>query len=221
MTTDEQAKGRDEAKAQARRAAQREVAASWDRLGQFMQTTNDVGQRMVQRNLELWTSVSRKLDGGEYTTDDAATDAMRAFTAAMANAEDLWMGLASPVDRDNTATVVPTAFLFFKRSGAGHDLIDPTVIRVPNADNRELPPRAEIVLSGTDRDGAERLRTSLRAYRDTDQIDIYLVVAVAHPTDNLVAGAYDGFIYLTDPPQALADLRVVVEATDPASSPAV
>lgn len=226
MSTDEeQAKARDELR--------RRLAANWDRVGRYLQSGGDVGGRIVQRNLDAWADVSRKLNSGAYSRDDLITDAMNLLVTVTRNAADVWNGMIRPVGTENVALAVPTAFLFFRRISDGtHELVDPIVIRVPGADDQVLPETAQIALSGsavkeagangaTDAEGVAALRRALSARSDPRQPGVFLIEAVANPTHALVGGTYDGFVYIVgEHPRPLANLRVIVEADVP-DSPAV
>jgi hypothetical protein len=144
----------------------------------------------------------------------------------------MWSLWARVPDRERVAAALPTVFLFFDRTGKGgaHALVDPVLIRLPATQTEGLPERAEIVLGGqsTKRGGragesraedednpVDRLLHSLRARLDKAQGYWVETVADDETVAALVAGAYDGFVYLTRPARALASLRVVVEGPPP------
>ena len=71
-TGDEQARARDEARDAARQAArdeaQRALAANWDRVGRYLQNGGDIGAKIVRRNLDAWSGVSRKLNRSDRSS---------------------------------------------------------------------------------------------------------------------------------------------------------
>jgi hypothetical protein len=221
-TGDERTAARDEAR--------RALAANWDRVGRYLQSGGDVGAKIVQRNLDAWASVSRKLNKSGYNRDDLITDAMNLLVTMTRNAEDIWRGMTAPPGNDNVALAVPTAFLFFRRIAADmHELVDPITIRVPGADDQVLPDRAQIALSGTvdkatgveDATGVTALHRALSARSSPGQPGVFLIQAVADPTNKLISGTYDGFVYiLGEHPCPLANLRIIVEG-DTTDSPRV
>jgi hypothetical protein len=229
-TGDERAKAQDEARNAARDEARRALAANWDRVGRYLQNGGDVGAKIVKRNLDAWSGVSRKLNSGGYDRHDLVTDAMNLLVTVTRNAEDIWRGMTAPAGNDNVAMPVPTVFLYFRRNTDGtHELVDPVMIPVRGAADRVLPDRAEIALSGTavdkatadDVTGVDALRHVLSVRARPAQPGVFLVEAVANPTNNLIGGTYDGFVYIAgEYPCPLAELRVVVEA-DTADSPQV
>jgi len=242
-TGDEQARARDEARDEARDAArqaardeaQRALAANWDRVGRYLQNGGDIGAKIVRRNLDAWSGVSRKLNRSGYDRHDLVTDAMNLLVTATRNAEDIWRGMIAPARYDNVATPVPTVFLFFRRNQDGtHELADPVLIPARGAADRALPDEAEIALSGTavkqehdaapaaaaddDARGVEALRHVLSVRAAAGQPGVFLVEAVANPAHNLVGGTYGGFVYIGgEHPCPLADLRIIVEADRPDS----
>ena len=201
-------------------------------IGRYLQNGGDVGGKIVQRNLDAWARVSRKLNSDGYNRDDLITDAMQLLVTATRNARDIWYGMTTPAENDNVALAVPTAFLFFRRNSDGtHELVDPITIRVPDAEDQVLPDTAEIALSGTtvnganaeganatDAEGVDALRRALSGRSSESQPGTYLIEAVAQPTNNLIGGTYDGFVYIVgEHPRPLANLRVIVEAARPDS----
>jgi len=209
----------------------RDENLSWNRVGQFLESTGAVGISIWQRNVDLWNSVSRHMRDDRYTADDVAKDAAKTMTVAMDNLDDMWSLWARVPDRERVAAALPTVFLFFDRTGKGgaHALVDPVLIRLPATQTEGLPERAEIVLGGqsTKRGGpageegdnqdnpVDLLLHSLRARLDKAQGYWVETVADDETVAALVAGAYDGFVYLTRPARPLASLRVVVEGPPP------
>jgi hypothetical protein len=217
--------GRDESGAGAARAAD-----MWDRVGQYLQGSGLVGQRIADRNLRLWNQVSAHLRSGRYTSDMFLGDAASAVDLAMVSAADVWSGLTRPPERERVAVPMPSAFLFFDRLDARtHVLVDPTLVRVPVSDERPLPHEAAIVLSGGPpvRQASEEVDPAKKRLDPAEKLRSYLVALLAgpgvyridvisrEPVVELVPGAYDGLVYITDPPYALANLRVVVEGPPP------
>ncbi|MDN5804254.1 MAG: hypothetical protein L0H26_06675 [Microlunatus sp.] len=136
------------------------IQAAWDRVGRYMQGMGSVGQRMVQRNLTLWTDVAASLSSGPVDANKLAGSAARAIVAAQETAEDLWTSLAEPPQSQTYVQVLPTAFLFFRHvSSEGshvtsertndYTLLDPVHIPVTLDRHRDLPDRARIALNGT------------------------------------------------------------------------
>jgi hypothetical protein len=209
----------------------RDENLSWNRVGQFLESTGAVGTSVWQRNVDLWNGVSRRMrDDDRYTADDVAKDVAKTMSVAMDNLDDMWSLWTRVPERERVAAALPTVFLFFDRMGRGgeHALVDPVLIRLPATQTADLPERAEIVLGGqSTRGGAARARTSdeetpadklLRSLRARlDKAQGYWVETIADEPKvaALVAGAYDGFVYLTKPARPLASLRVVVEGPPP------
>lgn len=185
--------------------------AAWDRIGWMLEDMSSLAMEVSNRNRQLWSTVSENLrrDGG-YTADALARDTALAMTAAVDNASDIWSFLTQAPQRESVATELPTAFLFICWAEDDQETFltpDPLSIRVPGAVDTDLPDRAEIGLNGPDEQKARAVRKCLRATRGpglTYQLEAYDV-------HGLAPGTYDGLVYLTDPPRALANLRVVVE----------
>jgi hypothetical protein len=220
MATDDGQRGHPDEQQRARAA---QAAQIWDRVGQFLEQGSVVGTRMANRNLVLWNQVSQHLRDGTYTADEVATDAVSALNLAMVNLNDLWSAVTRPPERERVAVPMPTAFLFFdRRDETSHVLVDPTLIRVTVPEGLQLPPQAQIALSGGpggpadpgEPGPAELLRQRLVATL-ADPGVYRLDVISPEPEVELVAGTYDGLVYITDPPWPLADLRVVVEGPPP------
>ena len=217
----------DDERTKARDEARRVLAANWDMIGRYLQNGGDVGGKIVQRTLDSWANVARRLNSGSYNRDDLITDAMNLLVTVTRNADDIWNGMTAPAGNDNLAMAVPTAFLFFRRNKDGAGTVDPIAVRVPGAGDQVLPDTAEIALAGTavreanaegadavaDAKGVDALRRALSARSSPSESGVFLIEAVADPTKNLIGGTYDGFVYVVDEhPRALANLRVIVEA---------
>ena len=214
-------------------------SAAWDRIGQYLQNAGTLGERVIARNLDLWSSVRSHLGSGSYTADAMAADLAKAMVAAQENLEDAWSVVIRPPERERYVQALPTAFLFFNREDATtHTLLDPVYIPVPVSDDRPLPPRAEIALDGTSsqgggaadgessaehpadedrssRKGVEMLLKRLTARLDGKRRYRLEAVGAGEEAENLVAGVYDGLVYLRDPALPLANVRVVVEGPPP------
>jgi hypothetical protein len=191
------------------------AAAAWDQVGRFMEGSGEVGQRLVQRNLDLWRTVAESLRAERYTADRLADDAAYAFGTAVANLGDLWTLVTRPPQGERGPGAVPTAFLFFDRRDAHtFALLDPVSIPVAPPVEGQLPQRAEIALSGSSEKGSAALRGVLVAHLD-ETGGGYVLETQAEPSTDLLAGVYDGFVYITDPPRPLANLRIVVEGPPP------
>src|SRR4051812_35782798 len=130
-------------------------AAAWDRVGQFLQNAGTLGQRVITRNLDLWSSVRGHLGQGSYTADTMAADLAQAMVMLQENLEDTWSVVITPPQRERYVQALPTAFLFFNREDSTtHTLLDPVYIPVPLQDDHELPATAEIALDGTSSEAA-------------------------------------------------------------------
>jgi hypothetical protein len=216
----------------------RDESIAWDRVGLFLQNSATIGQAMWQRTADLWSSVSTHLRSGEYSADAMAKDSAQAMTTALDNMADLWKLWSRLPERSQVATALPTVFLFMnRREGADeHALVDPVLIPVPAAQAKNLPESAEIVLGGPTPSARPPSHTggpddaeagpSLEAGADAllrnlvvrlDKASGYWVETISRDRSakSLIPGAYDGFVYLTNPARALASLRVVVEGPPP------
>jgi len=222
-----------------RSASANDDSAAWDRVGQFLQNTGTLGERVIARNLDLWSSVRAHLGQGPYSADAMAADMAKAMVAAQENLEDAWSVMVRPPERERYVQALPTAFLFFNREDARtHTLLDPVYIPVPLSDDHALPARAEIALDGTSseqvkpseaesfgdsspaedrssRKGVEMLLKRLVARLDGGRRYRLESVGVGDEAEDLVAGVYDGLVYLKDPALPLANVRVVVEGPPP------
>lgn len=222
--------------------AARDTADAWDRVGQLLQNAGTLGNRVVARNLDLWSSIRAHLSHGPYTADAMAADLASTLATVQENLEDAWSMVLAPPQRERYAQALPTAFLFFDRQdGTTHTLLDPVYIPVPPNDDRPLPPTAEIALDGTSsetaapgrssssdspassgargddlsRRGVSALLERLTARLDGSRRYRLETVGLDDEADNLVAGVYDGLVYLKDPALPLANVRVVVEGPPP------
>jgi len=220
-------------------ASGNEDSAAWDRIGQFLQNTGTLGERMIARNLDLWSSVRAHLNQGPYTADAMASDMAKAMVALQENVEDAWSVLVTPPERERYVQALPTAFLFFNREDrTTHTLLDPVFIPVSLSDDHELPVTAEIALDGTSsetvepstaaasqdrseagdnssRKGVEALLKRLVARLDGKRRYRLETVGGGDEAEDLVAGVYDGLVYLKNPALPLANVRVVVEGPPP------
>jgi hypothetical protein len=191
----------------------------WDRVGQFLGDMASVAQTVWNRNITLWSSISDNIRTG-YDTKGIAKDASRAMAAAFDNLDDVWSAIIRPPERQDVATAVPTAFLYFRwqegvgprekgapaKKDAGHALVDPVLLLVPPQELTDLPKEAEIELYGP-ADGVKRLQDDLSAQKQSRG---YLLQAV--DVRELRHGTYSGAVYVTKAsPRVLANLRVVVE----------
>src|SRR3954447_774902 len=215
-----------------------EDSAAWDRIGQFLQNTGTLGERMIARNLDLWSSVRAHLNQGTYTADAMASDMAKAMVALQENVEDAWSVLATPPERERYVHALPTALLFSNREDrTPHTLLDPVFIPVSWSDDHELPVTAEIALDGTSsetvepstaaaqdrseasdnssRKGVEALLKRLVARLDGKRRYRLETVGGGDEAEDLVAGVYDGLVYLKNPALPLANVRVVVEGPPP------
>jgi hypothetical protein len=204
-------------------------SVAWDRVGQFLENSGGLGQRVLQRSLDLWGQVADHLSTNRYTADDMATDAARMMSTVQTNVEDIWTVLTRPPERQRYVEALPTAFLFFDRPADGdvHTLLDPVIIPVPTSDTRPLPATALIALDGTSsesakgpgkssEEGVSALLSRLVARLDANRRYVLETVnAAGDGTSGLVGGVYDGLVYLKDPPLPLANLRVIVEGPPP------
>ncbi|WP_395728113.1 hypothetical protein [Nakamurella sp.] len=213
---------------------------AWDRVGRFLQDTGATGSYIADRNLKLWAKVSAQLRNRKtYTADDMAGDVASSMVAAMDNLDDIWSLINGAWQGGLAAQPLPTAFLLFRRAGKHrHVLLNPVAIPVaPQFWTMHLPQRAKIDLSGRISDpggpeqtvdlgnltdGVRRLARCLVAIRPKDS-DVYVLETVNFKISrevgrkaekkyhDLVAGVYDGLVYLAEPPIALAELVIVVE----------
>jgi hypothetical protein len=182
---------------------------AWDRVGHFFGDMATVTQKVWNRNLTLWSTVSDNIRTQKYGADAMANDAAKAMVAAIDNLDDIWTFLTRVPEREQVASALPTAFLFFglaEGDGSTHALADPVLIRMPATEIEQLPRRAEIGFSGGEA-GVKALEGCLRATREAGGYRI-----VTYGVVNLRGGTYGGVVYLAGPPvRPLADLRIVVE----------
>lgn len=210
--------------------SQRTVEDAWKRVGVYMETVQASWDRLARRNFDFWKDVAGSLQSGSVDADTLAANAGRAMTVAQETVEDLWLTLVEPPQREVYVQVLPTAFLFFDKitDGSGpvrHTAQDP--VHVPVRQQRQdLPEEALITISGnpTDpsaspADAIAALTARLRARRDGSSRSYLLETVDPAGSAPLVAGTYDGLIYLIKPTLPLANLRVVVEGPPPAVDP--
>lgn len=207
---------RDDADSERRR---REQSEAWDRIGRVLESLGAVGGTVLERNLDAWNDVSTRMQRVDYDSRDLAADGARLMTVGWDNAMLLWSALSRPQPRERNAVDLPTAFLFFDRREPGdeHTLVDPVLIPVPREETGDLPAHAEIVLGGgvrTPDKGVDALLACLRARHEPGR---GYWVETHRPIEDtpLVPGAYDGFVYLNQPPRPLAGLRIVVDGPPP------
>lgn len=215
---------------------QRTVNDAWDRFGTFMQTAQSTWDRLARRNFDFWKDVSGSLKSGPVDADKLAANSARAMAVAQETLQDLWLTLVEPPQREVFVQVLPTAFLFFdKITDAGDEDPgdepryagqDPVHIPVNHERQGELPDAAQITLSGNPSDPAMPAALAIRAL--TDRLRVvkqpgsrsYLLQTIdTGVAGGLVAGTYDGLIYLTNPTLPLANLRIVVEGPPPVVDP--
>lgn len=205
---------------------------SWDRIGRLMEQAAASSAELSKKNVALWGQVSSHLRAEKYTADAMADDSAKMMAAAMDNMATIWSLWTTPTRQNNVASVMPTAFLLFDRTGpVQHRLLDPVRIEVPPdvARGRTLPDTAKIALNGTasvpsgqqvlpgDRTSAEgvgKLLKCIIARRDSPA-PVYLLETlnyeISKDDPGLVPGVYDGLLYLIDPPLPLANIRILVE----------
>jgi hypothetical protein len=189
---------------------------AWDRVGQFLGDMAAVAQKVWDRNLKLWSTVSSNIrEPQKYGADAMANDAARAMAVALDNVDDIWTSLTRVPERERVATPLPTAFLLFalqQPAGGQYALAETVWIRVaPATDFADLPEQAAISLSGPEK-GLKALRASLTAKLEPPKG--YRVEAAAKEDTILYPGVYDGVVYIPGAPaRPLANLRVVVEGT--------
>ena len=201
---------------------------AWDRVGQFLENSGNLGGRMWRRSLDVWGQVSSHMSTGRYSADDMAADTARAMVAWQENFEDAWTLVTRPPRRQRYAAALPTAFLFFDRAGNGatHTLLDPVFVHVPVAEDHDLPPTAEIALDGTSSESivdpektsekaVAALLRRLVARKDVRSSYVVETIKPGQGLPELIGGVYDGLVYLKDPPLPLANVRVVVEGPPP------
>jgi hypothetical protein len=188
----------------------REQTAALDRVGLFFGDMANVTQAVWERNLKLWSTVSSRVRAEKkYGADELANDAAQAMVTAIDNLDDIWTFWTRVPEREQVATNVPTAFLYFEAPEdpeGTHALSDAVLIRVAPAELKDLPDRAEIALSGPE-EGLPKMYECLRVTR---QPTGYLL----EPADigRLTPGVYGGVVYVPGlHPRLLATLRIVVE----------
>lgn len=210
--------------------AQSKESLAWDRVGQFLENTGTLGDRIWRRSLDVWGHVADHMSTGRYSADDMAADTAKAMMVVQNNLEDLWTTMTRPPERQRYVATLPTAFLFFDRPNENervHTLLDPVIIPVAADDDRPLPATALIALNGTSSEtaefpektserGVEALLSRLRARLDDHRRYVLETVEPAGKSaTGLVGGVYDGLVYLKDSSLALANVRVIVEGPPP------
>jgi hypothetical protein len=188
----------------------REQTAALDRVGQFFGDMATVTQSVWERNLTLWSTVSSRVrEEKKYGADELADDAAQAMVTAIDNLDDIWTFWRRVPEREQVATSVPTAFLYFEAQDApkaGHALSDVVLIRVPPAELKDLPDPAKIDVSGP-ATGLAKMRKSLRATRQPTGYRLE-----SADVRGLTPGVYGGVVYVPGlHPRLLATLRIVVE----------
>lgn len=209
-------------------SAERDQTMAWNRVGEFLETSGNLGGRIWRRSFNVWGEVANHLSTGRYRADDMAADTARVMVMWQENLEDAWTLMTRPPQRQRYVGTLPTAFLFFDRAenGATHTLLDPVFIPVPVAEDHDLPPTAEIALDGTssesivdpEKSSAMAVNALLkRLVARKDARDRYVLETIKPGEDvpELIGGVYDGLVYLKDPPLPLANVRVVVEGPPP------
>jgi hypothetical protein len=195
---------------------------AWDRVGRLFEDVGRVTLDVYSRNLTLWGTISQGLrTSKKYGGDELARDAGRVLAAALDNADDIWTAVTRPPERQEVATSLPTAFLFFGR-GTGEPgttpLAGPVWIRLGPSELAGLPGYAKISIDGPEK-GIAPLKKRLQARRvegqgykieDIAEIDP-TAVEPAIEAASLVPGFYGGIVYLDDPVRPLANLRIVVQ----------
>jgi hypothetical protein len=209
---------------------QSKESLAWDRVGQFLQNTGTMGERIWRRCLNVWGNVADHMGSGRYSADAMAADTASAMVAIQKSLEDVWTTMARPPERQRYVDTLPTAFLFFDRPKEKedvHTLLDPVIIPVAPNDDRQLPATALIALNGTSSEsekdpdktserGVDALLSRLTVRLDDNRRYVLETVELAGKSaSGLVAGVYDGLVYLKDPPLALANVRVIVEGPPP------
>jgi hypothetical protein len=193
-------------------AEERGREQAWDRIGRFFQDMTDVGTVVAQRNLDLWSRVSRDIRKADYGAENIGRDMAKAFSTALDNLDDIWTSLTRAQQRELTAGALPEVFLYIPlKDGAvfAHALAGPVWIDLAPHDVDRLPSTAEISLFGPP-DGIEDLRGQLKVDRVIPRG--YLVSVRQETNKQLTPGFYSGVIYVAEPVRPLASLRVVVEA---------
>lgn len=214
---------------------------AWDRVGRFLEDSSATAQEIAQRNLTLWSSLSKRLRSEEgYDADAMAQGVADSMVSAMDSLDDVW-GLVGRSRMDDRGDRIPTIFLLFGAAEDGmHTLPSPTSIRISERiRSNDLPESPALWLSArhpayhvTPRPSSSRDGRLYASPDSVDELSKYLVVSLqdkSHayllgtlnpaggqgerpPTaTNLTPGVYDGLLYLTNPAVALAELRIVVE----------
>jgi hypothetical protein len=192
----------------------------WDRLGRTFEDVGALTQEIYDRNLKMWTKVANNLGRERYTADDMTTDGAKVVRAAIDSAGDVWSFWTTWPERERVAESLPTVFLYLPltetrkkddgKEACDFGVADPVWIRVPYREGRDLPPTADVALSGRDDKTATRLRESIITVKKGDMSKGYKVETSGDLTE-LEPGSYDGTIFVTGPQvRPLANLRVVL-----------
>lgn len=200
--------------------------AAWNRVGVYMENAQATWDRLARRNFDFWKDVARSLRSGPVDADKLAGNTARAMTVALQTMDDLWMTLVEPPEREVFVQTLPTAFLFFDKvtdPQGQYRYTSQDPVHIPVKHQREdLPDEALITLSGNPTDPAEDpaaaidvLIARLAARREPGGRSYLLETTLLDPETKLVAGTYDGLIYLIKPTLPLANLRIVVEGPPP------
>jgi hypothetical protein len=202
------------------------VGAAWRQVGVYMENAQATWDRLAKRNFGFWKEVATSLQNGPVDADKLAGNTARAMSVALQTMDDLWMTMVEPPRREVYVQVLPTAFLFFDKvtdPQGGHHYTGQDPVHIPvNAQRENLPDEALITISGNPTDpkadpaaAIEALTEQLTTRRVPGARSYLLETVVPANIEKLVAGTYDGLIYLTKPTLPLANLRVVVEGPPP------
>jgi hypothetical protein len=186
-------------------------SAAWDRIGFMLEDMNALQNNVTKRTLDLWNQVAENLRRDGYGSDAMARDAARAMSTALDNMDDVWTFMTRPAQREFVAGVLPTAFLHVQWTGeepSAPIAPEPVLIRAQGLKMEDLPPRAEIGVTGPDAGTAEAVRNCLAAVLVEGKPAYRLQT---YDLGDLSPGTYGGLVYLKDTQQALANLRVVVD----------
>lgn len=191
----------------------------WDRVGSLLGDMASVGKTMADRNLKLWSNVSRNLRTRPYKMDQWSDDAAQGMQAALANAQDAWEFVMRIPERERVADTLPTAFVLVQARDEGGTKRrvspDPIWLRAGPADADRLPQTAQIDVTGGPAEGgdegAKQLRSSLKTTLGPSR-QAYLLELVDVNDARLKPGVYSGSVYVKTPSvRPIANLRVIVE----------
>jgi hypothetical protein len=186
---------------------------AWDRVGRFFEDVGRVSVEVYSRNLTLWGAVSQGLRSSDkYGADELARDTRKVLATALDNADDIWTTLTRPPERQEVATAMPTAFLYFGSATGGKGtapIAGPVWIRLPPGELEGLSNQPQIKIDGPQA-GIDALTARIRVTKVERQG--YKIDDVAPMREKrLVPGFYGGIVYLTEPVRPLANLRIVVQ----------